>query len=382
MTYEELESVFKNWLYFENEPNELLVAVATVLANRLDSVPIWMFLVGPASSLKSTILVAMDGAKEIHHLSDLTENALMSGYKTPKGGKAGDISLLRDLNKKTLVIKDFTTILSVRPDKRLNILSQFRDAYDGFASKSTGVGEVKAKAKFGFLAGVTNAIESSRQTENVLGERFMYFRNSQGDSDMMCEKAIENAGRSSIMNHELKTAMQNYLNNASTSCEISIEPEIRKTFIRWARKVVKLRSAVTRNSYTREIEIPVVPTEYSARFVIQMITIFSALKDIVNFDRAMRVVKSLVRDAIPTIRLYTLQSIVCGHKSVDQISKFVKVSPITIKRVIEELKYIEVVGEGLFVTEDFQDFFRDINLVSATDRPVKPEPVKSIKLDI
>ena len=130
MTFKKLKRVFDKWLYLEDEPDFLRVLFGTVIANRLDTTPTWLMVIGNASSGKSEILGAMKDSKEIHMLSLLTPNALISGMDKQKtGGK--DASLLPHLNGKTAIIRDASTLLSLHPNARGYIFSQLRTAFDG-----------------------------------------------------------------------------------------------------------------------------------------------------------------------------------------------------------------------------------------------------------
>ena len=356
MTYAELETIFSQWLYFENEPNELLVSVATILANRLDSVPIWMFLVGPSSCLKSGILRTMDGAREIKSLSTLNQYALLSAYKDKKGKT---FSILPEINNKTLVIKDFTTILGMRRETRNEIFGQFRDAYDGYISRATGTGEVSYRSKFGLLAGCTMAIETMRSAENQLGERFLYFKNTQPDSEAVYTRIASNIGHDSQMNTELKAAMNTFLNDATVPGAVEVSSEMTLVLSRWSQRIVMLRTSVNRDQYTRQIMVPVSQTEYGGRLVTQLLTLYFSIRELVEEARAMRVIRMIVLDAIPLIRQLTIRGIVAGHTTSRALSEYVKVSHTTILRTIEELKFLNILDEGNNVVEAFRVFIEE-----------------------
>ncbi|MCK4417782.1 MAG: toprim domain-containing protein, partial [Candidatus Latescibacteria bacterium] len=109
VSLETVKTAFQKWLYIED--SELLiidVMLAAILANRLSGDPIWLFIVAPPGGAKTEILRSLeDYTAEIYTISTLTENALISGKQTDKF----DPSLLPHLDKKVLVIKDFTAIL-------------------------------------------------------------------------------------------------------------------------------------------------------------------------------------------------------------------------------------------------------------------------------
>jgi len=357
MTYDELEAVFSRHLNFDNEPNELLSCVSVVLSNRLDSQPVWMFLVGPSSSLKSSILKTMEDSQEIYMVSSLSEHSLLSGFKDRRGR---DQSLLPLLNGKTLIVKDFTTILSMRHDTRGAIFGQLRDAYDGFASRGTGVGTISHRAKFGILAGSTSAIEEMRSTENLLGERFLYFKNTQPDSERTYDRILRNLGVDSVINSELKEAMTTFLDSISIPCSISIQRPVMQILSRWSMRVVMMRTSARRDQYTRQITLPVEQSEFGGRFLTQISTLYYALTCLVDEDRAMRVVRKIVLDAIPYTRQLVVRSMMAGIKGRRQLSQEVKVSPMTIQRVVEELKFLGIIDDQENVSREYDEFFSEI----------------------
>jgi len=135
----EVKAVVNKWLSLEDD-TVVDVMLAVVVANRLNTDPSWLLVVGPPSSAKTEILRALTGHPKAYFLSNLTPTTLVSGLK-PKG-KLPEPSLLPKLDGKTLVLKDFTTVLSMRHDNQAEILAQLREIYDGSYSKAFGNGKV------------------------------------------------------------------------------------------------------------------------------------------------------------------------------------------------------------------------------------------------
>jgi hypothetical protein len=170
---DESYKVFHKWLLMKD--NELLdVIFGTVLANRLQGDPVWMFIVAPPGGTKSAPLMRLAGCAGIETLSSLTPATLISGHSL--GGS--DPSLIPLLDQKTLVIKDFTVIMGLPAAERDEIQSILRDAYDGECKRVFANGVTRSyKSKFGIIAGVTPAIETFADENTRLGERFLRWRN-------------------------------------------------------------------------------------------------------------------------------------------------------------------------------------------------------------
>lgn len=171
---EKYKKVAHKHLIIEND-EYIDVIFGVVFANRLDSKPVWLHIVGVPGSGKTEILQSLSGTDEIYQLSSLTSNTLISGMVTKAQEK--DPSLIPKLDGKVLVIKDFTVILTSRSETRSEIVGQLRDAYDGTCRKTFGTGKDKFyRAKFGVLTAVTNEIDDHLQALSALGERFLLYR--------------------------------------------------------------------------------------------------------------------------------------------------------------------------------------------------------------
>lgn len=150
----------------------LCVYLCNVLACMTE--PVWMQIIGPPSSHKTESLRPLFGYSDTIDLSSLTVNSLISGYRDPNNN---DPSLILMLNRKVLVIKDFTTVHSMDKASRDKIYGDFRDAFDGMCSKASGtVGLTRYTAKFGVLCAVTEVVDAFAVESQQLGERFLSFR--------------------------------------------------------------------------------------------------------------------------------------------------------------------------------------------------------------
>ena len=79
----------------------------------------WLIIIGNPSAGKTEVVLAFEDLKNVYFLDSLTENSFLSGYVEDKNGSRYRRSqpkpqLLDDLNWKTLVIKDLTTLFSGR----------------------------------------------------------------------------------------------------------------------------------------------------------------------------------------------------------------------------------------------------------------------------
>ncbi len=146
----------------------------------------WLFVVAPPGSGKTTTqILAASGLSEVIQLGDVTENTFLSGMHG-----AIEPGLLEKVGRTTqtgntfttegnaiLLIKDFTTVLSMRREKRGAILGQLREIHDGSFRRSFGTGVTKIwKGQVTVVAAVTPAIDRHYSIFSTLGERFLQVR--------------------------------------------------------------------------------------------------------------------------------------------------------------------------------------------------------------
>lgn len=255
LTNEELEATYKKWLYMPNT-RVLDIMFGTVFANRLSGDPVWLFFVAPPAGSKSELLMSLSRCEECYPLTSLTPHSLVSGTSW---GEGKDPSLLPQLDKKVLILKDFTTILSMNYAARDEIFGILRDIYDGRTEKSFGNGlKREYKVKFGILAGVTPVIETFSAMNQSLGERFLRYRlplDTQESEEAKILKAISNVNSELKMRAELCQAAASIIARPNPPDELM--PHFSE---RYLPKVVALaqlsawmRGVVDRDKFTQQV---------------------------------------------------------------------------------------------------------------------------------
>src|SRR5262249_7806362 len=152
----------------DQEALDIVLGVAK--AQDLPGDPPWLMVVGPSSGTKTEMVSLLESHDDAYALSDLTEKTFASGMMI------GDFdpSLLARLKKQILLLKDFTSVLSMHRDKQGAILAQLREIYDGEYDKVWGTGkELHWRGRLGFVAGVTEAIDRHHSVMGILGPRFV-----------------------------------------------------------------------------------------------------------------------------------------------------------------------------------------------------------------
>ncbi len=163
------------------------VALATIVANRMDGDPLWMFLVAPPSGGKTEMIRSLGDVPDVYQLSSLTPQTFASGFER----KGQETSLLPKITDRTVVMKDFGTVLTMYREKKAEILAQLREIYDGSYQKEWGNGKSFSwSGKVGLLAGVTPIIDREYAFNQVLGERFLLYRVKAAPARDLARRAI------------------------------------------------------------------------------------------------------------------------------------------------------------------------------------------------
>lgn len=249
ITAEEVFKVYSKWLKLDNF-DCIKILFGSYFANKIDGDPMWMFLVGPPGSLKSELLMSLSESIFTYATASLTPHTLVSGAIDRNGG---DPSLLPKLNNKILIVKDFTTILSMHYVARDEIFGTLRDAYDGKTQKNFGTGVVREyKVKFGIMAGVTPKIEGFGVMHQSLGERFIkYFMpiGTREDETAKIMKALDNVSHETQMRAELSEAGRRVCDNNKPQLP-TIPDSIKMRIIYSSQLIARLRGVVERQNYT------------------------------------------------------------------------------------------------------------------------------------
>jgi hypothetical protein len=250
------EQVYEGYRKFLHIDDTTIIDVmfGTVIANRIDGDPLWMFIVAPPGGYKTEMLMSLSDAPKISTTTSLTPPSLISGCNFAGGA---DPSLIPRLNNKVLIIKDFTTILNMNQTMRDEVFGILRDAYDGKTEKHFGNGVFRSyESKFGILAGVTPAIELYLEGNAAMGERFLGYKtpisDALDDRRTILKRAVSNVGNEVQMRADLRdTARRVLLYDFKERPTVPVE--IEDKILDLAQWVAMMRGTVNRDRYTKEI---------------------------------------------------------------------------------------------------------------------------------
>lgn len=175
-TIKDLRDQYRASFFVQEEQLMLTDALMAIyVSSKLDGDAIWMMVVGAPSMGKTEFVNIICKLDKVFDVSTLTENTFLSSARGPAGKKN---SLLHRMGARSLLImKDFTTILTMRPEKRDQILAQMREIYDGRFTKESGNGTSPSwTGKVCFVGCVTDSIYDEGNGESAgMGRRSIMY---------------------------------------------------------------------------------------------------------------------------------------------------------------------------------------------------------------
>lgn len=332
---------FREWLHLPDF-GALLAMLAAVAANRLLGDPVWLLLIGPPGGGKSELLGALSGLPDVHPAATLTEASLLSGTPKRESGEGAHGGLLRVIGNHGLIVcKDFGSVLSMNRDARAALLAALREIYDGSWTRHVGTDGGRTLAwqgKVGLIGGCTPSIDRHHTVMGAMGERFVLYRLPPVDGTELSHRALAHAGHEREMRRALSTAVNNLFMEPAGSAR-PLDAADRSRLVALAEFAVRARSAIERDSYTREVELIPEP-EAPTRLVVVLATLLDGL-DIVGADReqAWAVVTKAALDSMPALRRATLDHLHASAAGLDTTQAAVASGypTTTARRALEEL---------------------------------------------
>lgn len=294
------------WLLLE-DPRIVDVILAVPVANSAPGDPVWLIVVAASSGAKTELIRGLTRCPQVFALSSLTDRTLASGWGDP-----AQTSLLPKLREgQTLTLKDFGSVLTMRPDAKAELLGTLREVYDGSYRKAFGTGrELQWKGRLGFLTASTPAIERHHSVVGELGERFLTYRldTPEDDREAIGDVALEDSGQEVKMREEIAQAFLDVIGDidpavvAGVGCSSEMKAILRDA----ANLATWLRTPVARDYRDKTIEYQPLP-EGPARMAKALLRLGKALatvrgQDVIDADVASLLGK-IALDSMPPKRL-------------------------------------------------------------------------------
>jgi hypothetical protein len=336
-------ATFREWLHLP-DPGGLYVTLATVAANRAAGDPVWLLMVSPPGGGKTEMLSPLVRLPDVKAAATLTEAALLSGTPKRDRDKASKGGLLREIGDfGILVAKDFGSVLSMHRDARASVLAALREIYDGTWTRHVGTDggrTLEWSGKIGLIAGCTPAIDSHHAVIGSMGERFVMYRLPPTDADSQVRRALAHVGREKAMRQALGEAVTAALEVATP--ELLVEPastDATERLVSISTLAVRCRSAVERDSYSREVQLIPEP-EAPARLALVLLRLLNGLRAIgVDEGTSWALVTKCALDSMPSLRRAILGALLArdAAAATSEIAERVRYPTNTARRALEDL---------------------------------------------
>jgi hypothetical protein len=305
--------------------------------------PVWLLVVGATGSGKTELVDSLLDLPRMFSVGTLTEAALLSG--SPKREKAADASggLLRKIGSfGFLVMKDFTTVLSMSGEIRAPLLAALREIHDGHWSRNVGVDggrSLEWRGKCVLIGGCTPTIDQHHGLMATMGERFLFSRMLPMKEELQADRAMQHVSHED----EMRKALRNAVNGLFSSVRHDtgeFDEAARTRMAALATFVARARSGVERDRHYREIEL-IPASEMPGRLARSLRCLFHGLQNIgVPDEECWNLASSVGLDCIPDVRRKALKYLFANSEKpleTGDIAEGLAYPTSTARRVLEDL---------------------------------------------
>lgn len=323
----------------------VLLALLGAIATRYATTPaVFLLIKGPSGDGKTLQTDALRGMVGVHSVSTVTEASLLSGVSTKDRTEGTKGGLLRELGQHdVIVVKDFTSMLSMQRDARQQVLAALREIHDGHWSRRIGADggkELSWKGRVTVIACVTDVIEQHHGVIAAMGDRYLTVQTPETDVAVQARSALRQVTKKRSAKDRLSATTAAFfagldLENA-TWPELNEEEENR--LVALAALTAPARSPVGRD-HAREPDFTPRP-ERPTRLVQQMASLMLGMRILgVSASESWRVISTVALDCIPSVRRSALEFLMRNHgaQGTAQIAQALAKPSSTTRRALEDL---------------------------------------------
>jgi hypothetical protein len=222
------------------------IILAVAVARYLPGEPIWLRVIGASRSGRTEILRALLSCEDAVEMETLTPASIRGGFK-------GADRLIDRINDKLVITKDLAPLITARRETRLEIFGLLRSVKDGSISSDFGTyeGHIHQNIKFDWILAVTPVIESIRQIESLLGERYIDLHWIPGDRIKMALKAAGNNPKLADIREKFSNSISLLMETAKQNTakqDIAINEKVKVLLAEYADSVARCRSPIQKDS--------------------------------------------------------------------------------------------------------------------------------------
>jgi len=342
-TLADVIETFQRWMHLP-DPGSVEVALAAHAANQMDGDPVWLLQVAPPSGGKTAVLNALTRLPDTFMTGTVTESGLLSGSPKREHAKGAKGGLLHQIGPHGhLIIKDFTSIISMHREARAAVLAALREIFDGSWTRhvgSDGGRELHWSGKIGIIAGVTPAIDTAHGVMAAMGERFIMYRLPKGDTDALAERALEQTGDETEMREQLAGAVSGLFAGLDIPQRApNLDAFTRTRIVTLASLAARARSHVERDPIKREIELVPEP-EAPGRLAKSLAGLYNGMT-VIGMDEGRRwhILTKIAFDCIPSLRRRAILALAQTEDWLDttRVELLIRYPNISTRRCLEDL---------------------------------------------
>jgi hypothetical protein len=347
-TLTEAERVFRKWFGKLYDLAALHAVLAAAAVERLTGEPLWVMVVAGPGNTKTETVSTLSGIGAQVTSTIASEGALLSA--TPRKDVASHATggLLRALEPRgILVMKDFTTILSMPRETRNQVLAALREVYDGKWTRSVGTDggqTIHWDGRIAIIGAVTTAWDDAHTVIGSMGERFVLVRtDSRTGRRSAGRHAIANIGREREMREELAKAVSGVVSGMTTDDTTLTLTRDEREHVRKAADLTALCRTAVANDFRGEPERPHAH-EAATRLAKQLVQMMrGALAIGLPRTDALALALRGARDSMPPLRLRVLEDVTAhpGSKRED-VSHRLDLPATTVRRTLDSLQLLKV----------------------------------------
>ena len=345
----DVHDAYLQWLGDDYDLGALNVVLCAAAAEKLSGDPPWVLVVGGSGAAKTESVVPLTAAGAVVISTITGEAALLSGTPAKSRAKHATGGLLRKIGGTALlVVKDFTSILSMNRDTRALVLAALREIYDGHWSRNVGTDggfTLTWHGRLVVIGAVTTAWDAAHQVVSTMGDRFVLVRLRTGDHRRAAGlQAMGNVSHETRMRQQLSEMTGKLLAGAAAFVDSEPEPGLTEpemnSLLGLADLVTRARTPVERDyqgnpAFAHALEMP-------TRFAKQLVQIVrGGLLLGLDSHTAMNVAARCCQDTMPPLRRVVLADVAANPDSfLPDVVDRVQIPKTTVDRALQELQLL------------------------------------------
>jgi hypothetical protein len=344
-----VHDAYTRWLGESYDLDALDGVLCTAAAGQLAGDPPWLLTIAGSGAAKTETINPLEKAGAVMVSTINGEAGLLSGTAEKEKAKDATGGLLKEIGSSgLLVIKDFTSILSMNRDTRALVLAALREIHDGHWSRRIG-GEggrsISWSGRLVVIGACTTAWDAAHQVIATMGDRFLLVRPRPGKDGRRRAglQAMQNVRSETVMREELRDAVGKLLDCIPAQTEnITLTEDEQVQVLDVADIITRARTAVERDfqgnpAFAHALEMP-------TRLAKQLVQVARGGRALgMTPQDAMAVADRVAADTMPPLRLRVLED-VCTNPDTPtaDVVKRLQLPRKTVDRALQELHLLEL----------------------------------------